>query len=353
MAAQRSSQPRTVVDTIDLTDESQPPSRNVLSDTSQHAPTSSMAIPTARPRLPSDQLTTAINEGNQSRNQHAQATRKLPKSQPFDLTIFFYTGGYKDISQGLLQSKKYQAGSPYLAYKVTHCFVTDPARRYESHADFVNSLVRLATTDGNFVRLDWELISSCQSNTPSSIASFPHEIYNTTSLIEFLHATHTKIASPFKFTLFFLYSYEVTSDSEDPFTPASTRTARGKTTHALSSSPTKQPKPSQSKAKRTTAKRKRTLSMQPGQSEDIKVAFDIKQEPSFKFEEDFAEEEIFVQDDPGFRIEDLIGEGSGDNVGVSKTEDTIKAQTSAEGAKVPEFTMVTRQRTQIRRSPDP
>lgn len=185
LQAQRSLQPRTVVDTIDLTYESQPPSRNVLSDTSQHAPASSMAIPTARPRLPSDQLTTAINEGNQSRNQHAQATRKLPKSQPFDLTIFFYTGGYKDISQGLLQSKKYQAGSPYLAYKVTHCFVTDPARRYESHADFVNSLVRLATTDGNFVRLDWELISSCQSNTPSTIASFPHEIYNTTSLIEF------------------------------------------------------------------------------------------------------------------------------------------------------------------------
>lgn len=93
--------------------------------------------------------------------------------------------------------------------------------------------------------------------------------------------------------------------------------------------------------------------MQPGQSEDIKVALDIKQEPSFKFEEDFPEEEIFVQDDPGFRIEDLIGESSGDNVGVSKTEDTIKAQTSAGGANVPEFTMVTRQRTQIRRSPDP
>ncbi|KAH7110997.1 hypothetical protein B0J13DRAFT_534440 [Dactylonectria estremocensis] len=73
--------------------------------------------------------------------------------------------------------------------------------------------------------------------------------------------------------------------------------------------------------------------MQPSQSEDIKVALDIKQEPSFKFEEDFPEEEIFVQDDPGFRIEDLIGEGSGDNVGVSKTEDTIKAQTSAESAK--------------------
>lgn len=49
-----------------------------------------------------------------------------------------------------------------------------------------------------------------------------------------------------------------------------------------------------------------------------------------------------MQDDPGFYIEDLIGEGSGDNIGVSKTEDTIKVQTSAEGVKVPEFTMVIR-----------
>ncbi|KAH7114631.1 hypothetical protein EDB81DRAFT_298726 [Dactylonectria macrodidyma] len=347
--SQRSSQPRATIDTIDLTDEGQLPSSTGSSDISQHASAPAMLIPTGGGRLISDDLSTAINEGNQSRSQHAQATRKTPKSQPFDLTIFFYTAGYKIASHGLLQTKKYQTGSPHLVSRITHCFITDPVRQFENHAEFVQSLIRSATKDSNYLRLDWQLISNCSTGVASSISTFPDNIYNTTSLVDFLRETHAKIVSPFKFSLILLYPYEATSDNEDPFTPTPTRKGRGRSTQPISSSPTKQPKKSQT----GKGKRRRISSIDTSRSGDAKIKLDLKQEPLVKVgnnpvkaENDLLEGDLFVRDNNSFTTEDFLDQELEDETKAGGVQDTIWAEASQEGSKIPEFTMVTRQRTQ-------
>ncbi|KAH8661078.1 hypothetical protein BGZ61DRAFT_464698 [Ilyonectria robusta] len=201
---------------VDLTGDSPIPPTQARSRQLQHAPAPAMTIPSYNPA----QLESAVNQGNQSRNLHAQATRTKPiPNTPIELSITLYTAAYKCKPSGQLEIRKWQPGSPSVATKVSNCFVTNATHNYPSHADFVKSVAGRATTDATYRAVNWEFISACICNSSQSIVFFSQEVLETTSLAAFLTAINPQGPVPTKANLSLLYAYEAKEEESDMITP--------------------------------------------------------------------------------------------------------------------------------------
>lgn len=343
------------IDMVDLTEDSPIPPTHARSRRLQHAPAPAMTIPSYNPA----QLESAVNQGNQSRSLHAQATRtKSIPNTPIELAITLYTAAYKCISSGQLDIRKWQSGSPTIAGRVGNCFVTNATHNYPSHADLVRSVAARATTDATYRAVDWEFISGCTSNSSQSIVFFSQEVLETTSLAAFLNAINPQSPHPTRVNLSLLYAYEAKEEEDNMITPVPVRKKKVKGEKDLSL-PIQNKPPTQS-----PINRKRKASTQSAPATDKKVKVDKKKEEILVLLEKSNEEDdlaaFFDTDVDGSDLNgqdnmviEVAGQGSEDLealISDDGSREVIEEDVISTGRKtgskqpLPPLSMVTRQR---------
>jgi hypothetical protein len=107
-------------------------------------------------------------------------------------------------------------GAPKYIVKVTPCIFFEVQKEYSSHQELLQQIL-LSGHEDPLPQYQTEsyLIPKLQSTSITSIARFPPKVYQTQSLIQLLQQMGQKIQAPFKYDLYFLYTYEQTTNTDD------------------------------------------------------------------------------------------------------------------------------------------
>ncbi|KAF4513277.1 hypothetical protein G6O67_000567 [Ophiocordyceps sinensis] len=105
---------------------------------------------------------------------------------------------------GGLDVKRYKNG-PAILGRISPVYIVDPARRFSSHAEMVNALIRMASTNKDHLAIDWQLCHLIEQNKPAILTKFSEAVYNTTSFVDFFQKARIAVADV-KSVIYMLHS---------------------------------------------------------------------------------------------------------------------------------------------------